>query len=714
MDDMRFWQSADDVFSSVAGWGRAFGGRIVDGPDPERIQVLRITEDYLSLHGVAPFLGRDFSREDTQMGAPLVALLGYGYWQSRYGGRTDVMGEAIRLDDGVASIVGVLPASFNAGTPMFRPLRIPPDESPRRGTGRVSVYGRLQPGVTIEEASARLSTGMSPGESALEARAIVVSRLESTTARYRTTVNVLVAAVGMILLIACVNVAGLLLARGAVRRPELATRASLGAGSVRLIRQLLTESVVLAVVGGVVGVLLAWAMLDIIVANVPMSIPTDSPVGINLRVLVGTTVLLLPTALLFGLVPAIRLARVNLVSALAHGERQSVSSSLSRRGGQGLIAAEVALATVLVVGAGLMIRTYTRLSSVDLGFDPDGLITMEVLPLSSDTTVQKTYYVALLEQLRGTPGIMSAGAIDNFSLGDRTSITGVAVGGVSSPVTIFGVLPGFFETLGVELRDGRLPTNEDYAAGVQGAVINEAAARDLFPEGPAVGRQFESSGQSEGWTVLGVVADIRHGGPLGDTRFTSQVYLPFEPSEFSLTQAMTVVLRPSAPNMDLDGQLRSAAQSIGQRVLIERTRTASDWFDDRVMTPRRRTVMLSLLGGLGLLLALVGVFGMTAYAVAGRISEIGVRMAFGAAPRQVVRMIVRDSAAPILIGTLVGLGGAVAGTRIIRSFLFETEPTDAATLAVVALMLVATGSLAALIPALRAARIDPAATLRTN
>lgn len=555
---------------------------------------------------------------------------------------------------------------------------------------------------------------MPPDEAGVRPRAVVRSRLESTTSRYRTTVIVLVTAVGLILLIACVNVAGLLLARGAARRPELATRAALGAGSLRLTRQLLTESVVLAGVGGVVGVLLAWAMLDTIMASIPMSIPVDSPVDINLRVLTATLVLLLPTVLLFGLVPALRLSRVNLVLACVQGGRQSVSSSLSRRAGQGLIATEVALAIVLVVGAGLMVRTYARLSAVDLGFDPDGLFTMEVLPLNPDDTVQETYYTALLEQLRGTAGIASVGAIDNFVLSDRMMVTGVEVYGESKPVMAFFALPGYFETIGAELLDGRLPTTQDYTAGLRGAVINEAAARDLFPNGGAVGRQLGSPNQSEGWTVVGVVADIRQGGPLRNARFPNQVYFPYEPSGSNRTRAFTVVVRPSGPIGGLDAQLRRAAQSIGPRVLIERIRPATDWFDDRILTPRRRTVLLSLIGGLGLLLALVGVFGMTAYAVARRTAEIGVRIAFGAAPLQVVQTILRDSAAPILIGTLVGLGGAAAGTRIIQSFLFETEPTDPATFAVVALLLVGTGGLAALVPALRAARIDPAMTLRTD
>ena len=714
MDDMRTWQNADDVLSSVAGWGNAFGGRIADGPEPERIRVLQFTEDFLSMHGVTPFLGRDFSLEDMRAEAPPVALLGYGYWQSRYGGRTDAIGESIRLDDGVATIVGVLPRSFNTDSPVSRPLRVPLDEASRRGTGRVSVYGRLQPGITIEAASERLSSRTIPGESALEARAIVDSRLNRTTDGYRTTVNVLVAAVALILLIACVNVAGLLFARGAARQPEFATRFSVGAGWPRLTRQLLTESLVLGLAGAVVGVLLASAALDAIVANIPMSMPANSAVEINLRVLAGTAALLIPTVVLFGFVPAILLSRVNLAQAFAHGARHSVSSMLSGRGGQMLIVAEVALAAILVVGAGLMVRTYERLSAFDLGFDPDGLVAMEVLPLSPDPGVHETYYPELLRHLRATVGIASAGGVDNFPLGARTMFTSVEAGGEATGITMFRVLPGYFETIDVELLDGRLPTDQDHASGFRGAVINQAAAREIFPDGRAVGGRFTRFGQSEQWTVLGVVADVRHGGPLGDTRVTNQVYLPFDASEANPTRAMTIVVRPSGSGPNPLGQLRSVAQSVGPRVLIESVRTADDWFGDRVVTPRRRTLLLSLLGGLGLVLTLVGVFGITAYAAARRTAEIGVRIAFGATRPHVVWMIVRDSVVPIVAGTLLGLGGAAGAARIIRTFLFQTEPTDPLTFVAVALMLTGAGTLAALVPAFRAARIDPTRTLRAS
>jgi putative ABC transport system permease protein len=719
MEDMRTWQAAGDVFTSVAGWGSAFRGRITGGPSPERIRVLHFTEDYLPMHGVAPVVGRGFLRADTDPGAPLVALLGHGYWQSRYGGRREVIGETIRLDDDVATIVGVLPPWFEARMPLSIPLRIPAKEFASRGTGRVGVYGRLRPDVTIEQARERLSARMAPvtrrDGSVGEVRVAVTSRLESALSQYRTTVNVLAGAVGLILLIAGVNVAGLLLARGAARHSELAVRASLGARRGRLIRQLLTENLVLALPGGALGVLLAWLSLDVLVANIPLSLPSNSPVALNLRVLVFTVALLVPTALLFGLAPAIRLSRVRIGSVLARGSRQ-VGSSLSRRGSQFLIAGEVALAIVLVAGAALMVRSFMRISAVDLGFNPDGLITMEVLPLDRSPEARKDYYRALLQQVRTIPGISSAGLVDNFPLGGSTHFASVTIAGKGHGATIFEVMPGYFETIQATLKAGRLPTDADFASGFRGVVISESAARALFPEGSAVGREFSRGNRDkQGWTVLGVIADLRHGGPLEtEDHKEPQVFFPLEPTESDRIQAMLVVMRPQGNVPGLSTQLRQIAQSVGPRVLVERIRTGNDWFRDRVITPRRRTVLLGLLGGLGVTLALVGVFGMTAYAVSRRTAEIGVRMAFGARPAQVVRTIVRDSAVPIVLGTLIGLGGAILATGVIESFLFETAPNDPATLAIVAVTLAAAGCLAALVPALRAARVDPASSLRAD
>jgi putative ABC transport system permease protein len=713
--DLRMWQKSDDVFALVAGVGSAFRGRIVDGAEPERIEVAHFTEDYLPMHGIVPLLGRNFTIEETDPGAPLVALLGYRYWQSRYQGRADVLGQTVRFDTETATIVGVLPPTFNATTPVATPLRVALADAARRGTGRVSVYGRLRPGLTLEQARERLAARMAAApqtEGRGPTTVWMTSRLESAVNGYRTTVNIITGAVALILLIACVNVAGLLLARGAARQTELAVRASMGAGRVRLLRQLLTENLLLAVTGGALGVLLAWISLDAIVANIPLSMPANSPVTLNLKVLAATAALLLPISLLFGLVPAIRLSRVTLGSVLARGGKQR-STTLSRRGGQLLIAAEVALAVILMTGAGLMIRSFMRLAAVDLGFSRQRLVVMDVLPLDRNPSVHQNFYSALLQQVRLLPGIASAGIVDNFSLGSGTSFSSIAVDGKSQGTTVFRATPGYFETIGATVVAGRLPTDADAASGFRAAVVDELAAKMLF-DGSAVGREFTRAGADKApYTVVGVVRDLRHGGPLS-TRREPAVFFPLSIGEYDLNTAMAVVIRPSAPSLDLAAQVRRVAQGVSPRVLVERVRTSDEMFGASVGTPRRRTVLLGLLGGLGVVLALVGVFGLTSYSVARRTSEIGVRLAFGARPGQVVMTMVRDAAWPIALGTIAGVGGAMLASQVIQSFLFATAPNDPVTLATVAAGLGLVGCLSALVPSLRAAKIDPVASLRTE
>jgi ABC-type antimicrobial peptide transport system permease subunit len=363
-----------------------------------------------------------------------------------------------------------------------------------------------------------------------------------------------------------------------------------------------------------------------------------------------------------------------------------------------------------------MIRSFARLSAVDLGFNPDGVITMEVLSLEKDPTAQTAYYPALLQQLRTIPGIASVGLVDNFVLGSATAYTSASVAGQQTGVTAFAVLPGYFETIGARLRDGRLPANGDYASGLRGVVISESAARSMFPGRQAVGQSFTMRGQeARPWTVLGVVADLKHTGPLNvEQRRSLQVFLPLEDWSPFLARAMVVVLRPSSPIPELAARLRQVAQSVGSRALVERVRTADDWFGERVVTPRRRLVLLSLLGGLGLTLVVVGVFGLTAYSVARRTSEIGVRIAFGARPGDVVLRMVRDAALPVLCGLGAGALGAYYSARVVESFLFETTPHDPATFAAVTALVGLSAILAALIPARKAAHVDPVVALRAE
>lgn len=411
--------------------------------------------------------------------------------------------------------------------------------------------------------------------------------------------------------------------------------------------------------------------------------------------------------MLFGLVPALRLSGVK---ALAKGSRRH-GSALSTRGGQFLIAAEVALAVVLVVGAGLMVRSFSKLSAVDLGYDPGPLMTMDVMPVAPDMETHNQYYTSLLRTLRTMPDVQAAGAVDWLALGGGASYTVISIDGQSQGVGARQIMPGYFEALDLPVESGRLMTAEEYEGGVKGVVINASAARELFPNGPAVGQRITR--QNVDYEVLGVMADLRHGGPSGQT--ASEVYFPYTASEFSVSRSLTIVVRPRGDAPELASRLRQAAESLGPRVLLESMRSGNDWFGDRVVTPRRRTIMLALPGALGLVLALVGIFGMTAYAVARRTPEIGARMAFGARPGQVVGTMVRDALTPLVAGTLVGLVGAAAATRLIASFLFEAEPTDPVTFAAVAVLVTGVvGLLAAWVPALRAARVDPVTTLRAE
>ena len=704
------WREDGQVFSHLAVWRNVIQPAVLDGAEPERVSVRQVSEDYLALHGVSPPLGRDFTRDDMKEGAPAVALIGHAFWQTRFGGDRGVINRVIRLDDEPVTIVGVLPRTFYPDAQVWGPYPAWGMHAEMRGSG-ANVYGRLRPGVTLQQAARRLtdltaSVDRAKGE-AEPPTVAVESLLEDTIAGYTSTTNLLFAAVVSIMLIACINVAGLLLARGAARQGELAIRASIGAGRFRLLRQLLTESLVLSVLGGALGVLLAWVAVDALVANLPFTLPPNSPVEVNTRVLGFALGLSAATGLLFGLIPAVRLSRTDLSRTLSRADRRH-GSPLSRRGGRFLIAAEVALALVLLAGAGLMIRSFGRILAVDLGVDPERFVTVEVVPIETDEAVLKRYYPALVASLSDLPGIEAAGAVDYAPLVGGSMVTMALGAGKPFSIHVRNFVPGYFEAVGIPLVDGRLPTAAEIGAGSPAAVINERAARELAPGKSAVGRTFQLADKRV-VQVAGVVRDVRHSGPLRDA--SAEVYFGFGTGSI---HPLVVVVRTQMRASAVAAQLRETAAAVGPRVVVSRIRQGSEWFDDRVATPRRRTVLLGLLGGLGLLLTLVGVFGMTAYAVARRTQEIGVRMTFGARPSEVVWTMLRDALWPVAIGVVLGIVGAVVSTRLIASFLFDTEATDPATFAAVAVAVGIAACMAAWLPARRAAHVDPIAALRSE
>jgi predicted permease len=729
--DIRAWRDSTSVFSHI-GMGRVSGfvPLIVDAGTPERLTVAEASEDMLETYGITPILGRGIQIDDTREGAPPVALLGYGYWQSRFSGDSSVIGRLIRIGDTPVTIVGVLPAGFYRGTSVWQAQRFAPKFLDMRGSG-TPVVGRLRPGVTLAQAAREMDRLAAPsttlGPEPTPAHVSLESLYSSETSDYGTTIKTLAYAVGLILIIACVNVAGLLLARGATRHVELAIRASIGAGRARLVRQLLTESVILSVGGAVLGLVFAWMTLDSLVAIIPLSLPPNSPARISLSVLAFTLALSAATSLLFGLVPALRLSRAGLSMGLQLAAASRSGAPLSKRLGQLLIGAEVALALLLLCGSGLLVRSFARLVSVDVGYDPARILTMEVEPLDQTAAVRRQYYPALTSALRAMPQVAAVGAIDSLALGGGATFVGAKLeNGAPFDGPQRTVLPGFFEALGVRPVAGRLLIDADRASGESAVVMNAAAAARYF-NGDAVGRTLRTEGRTpRQMRIVGVVPTLRHNGPSGKVRPEMYVLPDSLPSDANSASAKVLRLREDATGALAivlrlrDGaslpyeSLKPIAESIGPRVLVGRIRPGSDLVGEQVAKPRHRMILLSLLGGFGLLLTLVGIFSMTAYAVARRTREIGIRMAFGARPADVVRHVVGDTVWPVLIGMAVGLGGAFYATRVVAAFLFETTPHDPGTFLGVVALIAAAAGLAAWIPARRAAKVEPVTALRAE
>ncbi|HWB16414.1 MAG TPA: ABC transporter permease [Vicinamibacterales bacterium] len=720
MPDVRAWrESASQIVAHVGMEHRAFVGQHVLDTSGEvaRVSVRYVSDGALEVYGVTPALGRAITADDLRPGAVPAILLGHAYWQQRFGASPDVVGRTVRLDKAPAVIVGVLPAGFDTKMDVWRPFTSDSAENQQRGSG-ASVYARLRPGVTPDQAARALTpvaqrVDVGPGD-----RDVVVtvkSLYDETTAGQGATLTLLVAAVVLILVIACVNVAGLLVARGTARQTELAIRASIGASRMRLVRQLLTEALLLALVGGGVGVITAGLSLHAIVSILPLSLPDSASATLNVRVLAFALALCGVCAVLFGTWPAMRLSRASLTPSLSSAGRHH-GSALSRRGGQVLIAIEVALAVVLLAGAGLVVTSLARLLHVDVGFDPHAVVTMEAEPLDPAPGVLRDFYPSLLSRVRQLPGVEAAGAVDMLPLGGTMSMTSVLVDRKPAMVTVTHVLPGFFEALGLRVIEGRPFADADRSTSTSVVVISERAARDLFPSGSALGRDMLVGGrQATPHRVIGVVGNVQNW--VGPSRSEPAVYLAYgDPADpvSTLSTPLKIVVRTQSLTPALADGLRRAAESVGPRVFVDRIRPGTDWFDDRIVTEHHRTELIGLLGALGLLLALVGVASVTAYAVARRTREIGVRMTFGARPGQVVRTMMADAVRPVVVGLGAGLIGAFFATRVVASFLFETTVHDPATFAAVIATMIMSAGLAAWLPARRAARVDPVVALRAE
>ncbi len=690
-----------------------------------------VTADFFPLLGVQPAWGRNFTREEDTPNGPKAAILGHGLWQSRFGGDTDVLGRTITLNEQSYTVVGILPARFQYPEPfqLWIPLALGETGAALASYGEgmilLKAIARLKPGVTLSQAQAELRTMAQREQPPRPDEAQVVSLVtlhEQVVGDVRGALLVLLGTVALVLLIACANVANLQLARAAARQREVAVRAALGAARWRIVRGLLTESVLLALAGGGLGLLLAFWGVRALGQWSGASLPSMHGIGIDTWVLAFTLGVSVITGLAFGLAPAVQAWRTDVNAALKEEGRGDTGGHRNRLRHL-LVVSEVALALVLFIGAGLLIKSFSRLMEVHPGFRTAGVLTFQVTLTGRESAPQIVNFVEqIVERVKALPGVQTAAATDSLPLTDLARI-GVAEiegrppidfsqveRGEVTPVSRPTVTCDYFHAMGISVKKGRPFTSQDARPPAGSVIVNEAFERHFFPDESAVGKRIRlMPGPAEArWqTVVGVVSDVRQSGLSRDVM--PHVY---SPDLEDMDGAMSFVVRVTGEPAGLISAVRAVVAEVEPNQALHNVMTMEQRLANTTTSRRLNTVLLGSFAAVALLLAVVGIYGVMSYAVTQRTREIGMRMALGARPGSVMRLVMGQGMRVVLIGAGLGLVGALALARVLRNLLFEVAPTDPATFVCVTLLLSAVALLACYVPARRAARIDPMEALR--
>jgi putative ABC transport system permease protein len=727
--DFLDFQSQNQVFDDVA---------IIDGTsltltgaeEPERLRCALVSAELFPLLGARAILGRTFLAEEDRPAAASVVILSHGLWQRRFGASAEIIGKEITLTRNNYTVIGVMPPDFKmpqslvSGAPTDVWLPVTPSSHKRsRAQHRFEAYARLKPGTSIEQAQSQMDAVAASLEQQYpdtnKDKGVKLTRLGELVVRdSRTVLFVLLGAVGFVLLIACANVANLILARTMSRNKEIAIRLALGAGRGHIIQQLLTESLILALAGGAVGLLIALWGADAFVALGPEGIPRLDEVGIDLGVFGFTAGLSLLTGVVFGLVPALQASKTDLLASIKEGGVTASAGAGSRRLRHLLVTSEVALSLVLLIGAGLLIKSFWRLQHIDPGVDVDNLLTLQLsLPQSEYAKEEQTrsFYQQLVERVKTIPGVQSAGAVNILPLGGGFSCDSFkrddqpAQPGQEPCAEYRSITPDYFRTMGVSLVEGRQFAERDNQDGAQVAIINETFARQFFPDVNPIGmRVTPDTGKAVSREIVGVVEDVKHFGL--DKEAAPELYIPHAQDPWP--RSMTVVLRASSDAAGLITAVRAEVWAINKDLPVLNVRTMEQLFANSVGESRFRTLLISVFAAVAMLLSALGIYGVMAYSVAERTHEIGIRLALGARPSDIFRMVVGQGMALAGAGLVIGIVGALVLTRVIAGFLFQVSATDFVTFAGVSALLILVALAACLIPAHRATKVDPMVALR--